>query len=142
MKILITSVGVPSHLNPLLAAASILSRHHEVAVQTSDDLQAMVEAGGLRLQPELPGSRTLVMNFLSDFPESMTMPHGMKKHAWNGEHFLADKIPVNAANLQHALQQFPADVIVPDSVFFGPLPMLLGPRATLQCASTGNTPSN
>jgi UDP:flavonoid glycosyltransferase YjiC (YdhE family) len=129
MKILITSIGVPGHLNPVLAAASILSRHHEVAVQTSDELQPIVEAAGLRFLPELPGSRTFFMHYFTDFPEAMSMPHGMEKHAWNFEHFLALKIPVHAANLQHALQEFPADVIVADSFYFGTLPLLLGPRA-------------
>jgi hypothetical protein len=89
----------------------------------------MVEAAGLRFLPEIPGSRTFVAHFVADFPQSLAIPDGMEKHAFNFERFLADKIPVHAANLQHALQEFPSDAIVADSAFFGTLPMLLGPRA-------------
>lgn len=130
MKILLTSIGVPGHLNPLLAAAAILGQHHEVAVQTSDELRPAVDAAGIRFIAELPHSRTFVGHYLADHPAVFTLTDRFDTMAFNFEHFLAEKIAVHAANLAHALQGFPADLILADSFFFGTLPMLLrdGPR--------------
>jgi UDP:flavonoid glycosyltransferase YjiC (YdhE family) len=129
MKILIASVGAPGHLNPLLAAASILSKKHEVAVQTSDELRPKVEAAGLRFIPEVSGAKTFVGTFMAEHPELWALPPGLERHANGLVHFFAAKIPVQAANLQHALHEFSADVILAGSFFFGTLPMLLGPSA-------------
>lgn len=43
MEVLITAVGVPGHLNPVLSAAAILGRHHDVAVQTPEELPLIVQ---------------------------------------------------------------------------------------------------
>lgn len=129
MKILLASVGVPGHLNPLLAAATILARHHEVVVQTSDELRPVVDAAGLRFLPELPGSKTFSGTFIDESPWFATMPPGLEKTARVIAAFFAGKIAVHSSNLQHALSQFPADLILADSMYFGTLPMLLGPRS-------------
>lgn len=129
MKILLASVGVPGHLNPLLAAGTTLARHHEVVVQTSDELRPVVEAAGLRFLPELPGSKTFGGTFIAENPWFLTMPPGLEKLARTVAGFFAGKIAVNWRNLQRALRQFPADLILADSFYFGTLPMLLGPRS-------------
>src|SRR5471030_693580 len=112
MKILLTSIGVPGHLNPILAAASILGRHHEVAIQTSDELRPAVEAAGIRFIAELPGARTFVAHYIADHPAMLAMTDRFEAMAFNFAHFLAHKLPVQAANLQHALIDFPADLIL------------------------------
>ncbi len=43
--------------------------------------------------------------------------------------FLVDTIPAQHEGLRQVLQDFPADVIVADDMYYGVLPMLLGPRA-------------
>ncbi len=43
--------------------------------------------------------------------------------------FLVDTIPAQHEGLRQVLQDFPADVIVADDMYYGALPMLLGPRA-------------
>jgi hypothetical protein len=53
---------------------------------------------------------------------------GLELSAFDLEYFFAKKIGGQAAGLKQALQDFPADVILTDSMFFGTLPMLLGAR--------------
>jgi UDP:flavonoid glycosyltransferase YjiC (YdhE family) len=60
MKILIAATGAPGHLNPLLAAGSVLCRHHEVGVQVAKELRPQVEGAQLRYFPEQEGKRALV----------------------------------------------------------------------------------
>jgi hypothetical protein len=45
------------------------------------------------------------------------------------ERFFVDTIPAQHSGMQQVLRQFPADIIIGDDMFFGVLPMLLGPRA-------------
>jgi hypothetical protein len=128
MKILIASVGVPGHLNPLLAAGSILSKHHEIAVQVSKEFRPAVEKAGLRYLPEIPGNSTSGRDFSAKHAEFLDRTRGPDRIAFMMQHFFAKNIPIQAANLQHALAEFPADLILADSTFFGTLPLLLGSR--------------
>jgi UDP:flavonoid glycosyltransferase YjiC (YdhE family) len=73
----------------------------------------------------MTGSRTFVAHFISDYPAAFEITDLMDRHAFNFEHFLADKLPIHAANLRHALVGFPADLILAESFFFGTLPILL-----------------
>ena len=45
------------------------------------------------------------------------------------ERMFVDAVPAQHEGLQQVLQEFPADVIIGDDMFFGVLPMLLGPRS-------------
>ena len=45
------------------------------------------------------------------------------------ERLFVDTIPAQHEGLQQVLRDFPADVIIGDDMFFGVLPMLLGPRS-------------
>ena len=129
MKVLIASLPVHSHLNPLLAVANILIKHHyEVVVQTAPEVRSMVEAAGVTFIPELSETNSFndLMAFL-ELPERQTKNPSLERAAFDLE-YLAKKIGGQAAGLKQALQDFPADVILTDSTFFGTLPMLLGAR--------------
>jgi UDP:flavonoid glycosyltransferase YjiC (YdhE family) len=128
MKILAASLGIPGHLNPVLAAASILARHHEVMVLTSNEVRAAVDATGLPFLPEPTESSTFVGNFIAAHPEFLEMPPSLEQLRFGLEFYIAANIPMQAANLRLALKTFPADLILADSFFFGTLPLLLGPR--------------
>jgi UDP:flavonoid glycosyltransferase YjiC (YdhE family) len=129
MKFLIASSGIPGHLNPLLAVASILMKHnHEVAVQTSAELRPIVEAAGVPFISEIPEADTFVERFISEHPERATKAPGMEMTGYDLEHFFASMIPVQAAGLELALRDFPVDVILADSFYWGTLPMLLRSR--------------
>jgi hypothetical protein len=45
------------------------------------------------------------------------------------ERFFIDRLPAQHMGLRQVLRDFPADVILGDDMFFGVLPMLLGPRS-------------
>jgi UDP:flavonoid glycosyltransferase YjiC (YdhE family) len=129
MKILIASTNAPGHLNPLLAVASILRKHnHEVIVQAATAVRGMVEAAGLPFLPFLPEADLNVKQYLADFPERQDQPPGLEMICFDFEHYFARLLPGQAAGLETALRDFPADVILVDSLFLGTLPMLLGPR--------------
>jgi UDP:flavonoid glycosyltransferase YjiC (YdhE family) len=76
MKILTASVSVPGHLNPLLAAGSILGQRHEVAVQVSKEMRPAVEKAGLRYLPEIPGVSTSGGDFSAKHAEFLARTRG------------------------------------------------------------------
>jgi UDP:flavonoid glycosyltransferase YjiC (YdhE family) len=129
MKILIASTPAPGHLNPLLAVANILMKHsHEVVVQTAISLRRMVEAAGVAFVPLLPEAGGDPGQYLAEFPERQEKTPGLEMICFDMQHYFARRLPAQAAGLEMALRDFPADMILVDSLFFGTLPMLLGAR--------------
>src|ERR1700730_7371566 len=128
MKILIPTTPIPGHLNPLLGLARILVKHgHEVLVQTENRFKPMVEAAGIPFIPLLPEADVEPAQFFAKHPEV----HEKKPFEWFEvtieNHFLP-QLPAQAAGLEMALHDFPADVILTESMFYGTLPLLLGRR--------------
>ena len=128
MKILAVSLGVPGHLTPILAAASMLVPYHEVRVLACNELSGMVHASGLPFIPEPEESSTFVGRFIALNPCFLQLAPGMEQLKFGLKNYIAANIPLQAANIATALATFPADLILADSFFFGTLPMLLGPR--------------
>jgi UDP:flavonoid glycosyltransferase YjiC (YdhE family) len=129
MKILIASTPAPGHLNPLLAIASLLVESgHEVSVQVSEDLRPVVEAAGLRFLSEIPNAQTSAGYYFEHYPERMQKAPGMEMTGYDLVHFMARNIPAWFASIRMALYDFPADLILADSTYWGTLPMLLGAR--------------
>jgi UDP:flavonoid glycosyltransferase YjiC (YdhE family) len=129
MKVLIASTSVPGHLNPLLSVANILMKHnHEVVVQTATSLKPMVEAAGVRFTPPTPEGDTDLFDFLREHPEREDITPGIEVIAFDVKHVFAEKLPAQAEGLKLALQDFPADIVLVDALFWGTLPMLLGRR--------------
>jgi MGT family glycosyltransferase len=129
MKILIASTPAAGHLNPLLSIASLLVESgHEVAVQVNEDLRPAVEAAGHRFLSEIPNAQTSGRYFLGNYPERTQKPPGMEMTGYSLVHFFARNIAAQSASLKMALYDFPADLIVADSLYWGTLAMLVGPR--------------
>ena len=129
MKVLLASTPVPGHLNPLLAVGRILKKHgHQVIVLTTTDLQRMVETADLPFTPCLPEADFGLEAFLSKYPERQQITPGIEVISFDMEHFFAAPMPRQAASIRSVLRDFPADVILADNLFFGTLPLLLGPR--------------
>jgi MGT family glycosyltransferase len=129
VKILIASTPLPGHLTPLLSIASLLVEcGHEVAVQVNEDLRAAVEATGHRFLSEIPNPQASVRYFLENYPERMQKSPGMERSGHTLVHFFARNIASQSASLKMALQDFQAHLILTDSVYWGTLPMLVGPR--------------
>jgi UDP:flavonoid glycosyltransferase YjiC (YdhE family) len=128
MKILIASTGLPGHLNPLLTIARILRRHdHEVLVLTSPELKVAVLATGVPFRPEIPESKTYFVHAL-ELPGRESLSQGMEAMAFDLEQHSAPNLFAQAVSLEMALEDFPADLILTDSSYFGTLPLLMGPR--------------
>src|SRR5258707_3659238 len=129
MKILIASIPAAGHLNPLLSVASLLEEYgHEVAVQVSEDLRPAVESAGHRLLSEIPNAQTSAGYYFETYPERMQKSPGMEMTGYSLVHFFARNIAAQSASLKMALYDFPADLIVADSLYWGTLAMLVGPR--------------
>src|ERR1700677_4929176 len=129
MKVLIASTSVPGHLNPLLSIASLLVESgHEVAVQINEDLRPDVEAAGRRFLSEIPNAQTSAGYYFEAYPERMQKRPGMEMTGYDLVHFFARNIAAQSASLKMALYDFPADLILADSTYWGTLPMLVGPR--------------
>jgi UDP:flavonoid glycosyltransferase YjiC (YdhE family) len=128
MKILIAATGAPGHLNPLLAAGSVLCRHHEVGVQVAKELRPQVEGAQLRYFPEQEGKSTFGGSFQEEHSNALASTVGIERAAYVHKHYFAANMATQAANLQHTMREFPADLILADSSFYGTLPLLLGPH--------------
>jgi MGT family glycosyltransferase len=129
MKILIASIPAAGHLNPLLSIASLLVESgHEVAVQVNEDLRPAVEAAGHRFLLEIPNAQTSAGYYFDTYPERMQKSPGMEMTGYDLVHFFARNIAAQSASLKMALYDFQADLILADSIYWGTLPMLVGPR--------------
>jgi MGT family glycosyltransferase len=129
MKILIASIPGAGHLNPLLSIASLLVESgYEIAVQVNEDLRPDVEAAGHRFLSEIPSAQTSGRYYFERYPERMQKSPGMEMTGFDLVHFFARNIPAQSASLKMALYDFPADLILADSIYWGTLPMLVGPR--------------
>src|SRR6201996_6361285 len=129
MKILIVSTPASGHLNPLLSIASILTgAGHEVAVQVNEDLRTAVEAAGHRFLSEIPNAQTSPGYYFETYPERMEKSPGMEMTGYDLVHFFARVIAAQCGSLKMALYDFQADLILADSLYWGTLSMLVGPR--------------
>jgi MGT family glycosyltransferase len=130
VKILIASTPATGHLNPLLAIAHILiTEGHEVVGLSGSALRARIEnsGAGFRLLPS--GADLNLLDFASAVPELKNIPPGPEWLRVAVERLFVDTVPAQHKGLRQVLQDFPADVIIADDMFFGVLPMLLGPRS-------------
>jgi MGT family glycosyltransferase len=129
MKILVASVPASGHVNPMLAITRILKADgHEVVFHTGAGFEARAAASGARFLP-LPADADFDPgNPFERAPELKTVPPGFKWLRIALERFFIDNIAAQHRGVQSALQNFPADIILGDDMFFGLLPMLLGPR--------------
>src|SRR5260370_16161567 len=129
MKILIASIPTAGHLNPLLSIATLMVQYgHEVAVQVSEDLRPAVEAAGHRFLSEIPNAQTSGGYYFEMYPERMQKAPGMEMTGYDLVYFFARNIAAQSASLKMALYDFPADLILADSIYLGTLPMLVRPR--------------
>lgn len=130
MKVLMASTPATGHLNPMLAIARILiDEGHEVTLLSGTGLRDRVEHGGARFRPLPTDADFDPADVFTRAPELKTIPPGPEWHRLAFERLFVDSIVPQLDGIQDSLLDFPADVIVADSMFFGVLPMLLGPRA-------------
>jgi hypothetical protein len=130
MKILIASTPATGHLNPLLAIGHILiAENHEVIGLSGSAFRERIEATGAEFRALPAGADFDLGDILSVVPELKDIPPGPEWMRTAIERIFVDPIPAQHRGLEQVLRDFPADVIIGDDMFFGLLPMLLGPRA-------------
>jgi MGT family glycosyltransferase len=130
MKILISSVPLMGHLNPLLSIGrTLLDRGHEVVGLSANVLRERIERIGATFEPFEGVADLDLRDFVAAYPEFMSIPPGLQMTRFYFERVFADPMPDQYKSLQRVLKDFPADVILTDNLFLGVLPMLLGPRA-------------
>jgi UDP:flavonoid glycosyltransferase YjiC (YdhE family) len=130
VKILIASTPATGHLNPLLTIGRILiAEGNEVVGLTGSALREPIEGIGAEFRP-LPGGADFdLRDLLSVVPELKNMPPGLEWLRVAIERLFVDTVPVQHKGLQQVLRDFPAHIVIGDDMFFGVLPMLLGPRS-------------
>jgi MGT family glycosyltransferase len=130
MKILIASTPATGHVNPMLAIARILMlEDHDVAIYTGSAFRARIEAAGAKFFPVPPEADIDLADPFARIPELKVLPPGPDWLRVVMERFFVDNIPALHEGLQSLLHEFGPDVIIGDDMFFGVLPMLLGPRS-------------
>jgi MGT family glycosyltransferase len=130
MKILIASTPATGHLNPLLAIVRMLrAKGHEITFLTGSAFRDRIENSGAKFV-SLQGSADFdLRDFSSVAPELKDIPPGLEWFRVAIERIFVDPVPAQHQGLLQALEDCQADVIVGDDMFFGVLPMLLGPRS-------------
>ena len=130
MKILIASTPATGHLNPLLAIMRILlAEGHEITFLTGSVFRARIESSGAKFVSLPTGADFDLREILSVAPELKDIPPGLEWFRVAIERIFVDALPAQHQGLLQALQEGQAEVILGDDMFFGVLPMLLGPRS-------------
>jgi hypothetical protein len=130
MKILFTSMPATGHINPLLAIVPMLREEgHEITFLTGSAFRDRIENSGVKFVSLQGAADFDGRNILSVAPELKDIPPGLEWLRVAIERFFLDRLPALHHSLLQALQECQADVIVGDNMFFGVLPMLLGPRS-------------
>lgn len=130
MKVLLCSTPATGHLNPLLAIAHMLAADgHEVMVLSGSAFRDRITAAGARFMA-LPGTADFDGRDLrAVVPELAQIPPGPDWLRVAMERIFVERIPDQHRGLRAALRAFPATLVIGDDMFFGALPLLLGPRA-------------
>jgi len=130
MKILFASTPATGHLNPLLAITRLLlAEGHDITFLTASAYRNRIESSGATFVSLPTGADFDLCDILSVAPELKDVPPGLQWFRIAIERLFIDAIPAQHRGLLQAMQECQADVIVGDDMFFGVLPMLLGPRS-------------
>jgi UDP:flavonoid glycosyltransferase YjiC (YdhE family) len=129
MKILMASTPATGHLNPLLAIATFLIEEgHQIAFLSGTAYRDRIEKSGATFHA-LPGTADPGADIHAVAPELQHIEPGLEWLQGAIEKVFVDRIPDQHKGLLEVLERFPAEAIIADDMFFGMLPMLLGPRA-------------
>jgi MGT family glycosyltransferase len=130
MSILFASTPATGHLNPLFAIVHILrAEGHEITFLTGSVFRDRIENSGAKFVSLQGRADFDGRNLLSVAPELKDIPPGLEWFRVAIERIFIDIFPAQHQSLLQALQECQADVVVGDDLFFGVLPMLLGPRS-------------
>jgi MGT family glycosyltransferase len=120
-RFLICTLAVIGHVNPALPIArKLVERGHEVWWYTGITFKSKVENTGARYVPITAG---LDFSDPTTFPQSLMEKHnsstGIEQLKFALKHFFIDSATAQVKDLNDILKEFPADVILADSLFLG-----------------------
>ena len=130
MKVIVTAAPVIGHLNPLLAIGRILAeRGHEVVAYAPSDFRGEVEINGLKFHSYRPDADFSVRARGELGRRSSLLPPGYGALKLDWEQVFVERMDAEYQGLRALLRDFPADVILAESMTFATLPMLTGAHA-------------
>ena len=130
MNILFASTPATGHINPLLALVHMLrAEGHVITFLTGSVFRDRIENSGAKFASLQGAADFDGRNILSVVPELKDIPPGLQWFQVAIQRFFLDRLPAQHQSLLQAAEECQADVIVGDDMFFGALPMLLGPRS-------------
>jgi hypothetical protein len=91
-------------------------------------MKPAVEAAGLLFTPLLAEADMGAAEYFEKYPQRGKKKPGIEMLCFDMENFFIPHIAPQAAGLRQALRDFPADIILAESLFAGTLPLLLGKR--------------
>jgi UDP:flavonoid glycosyltransferase YjiC (YdhE family) len=116
------------HTAPLEALAGrLVADGHEVVFFTTEHYRETVEATGARFAPFAPEDDAHDLMVANPWRESSSN-RGVRGVKDDLRRIFIDPLPGQCRDLRAISQEFAADCIVVDSMFFGALPLALGPR--------------
>src|SRR5580698_5996098 len=144
-RFVLCTTPAQGHTLPLVALAGrLVGEGHDVAFFTTEHYRAAVEATGARFVPfaaEYDAHDLMVAN-----PErESSSKRGVRGVKDDLRRIFVGPIPGQCRDLRAILDRVDPDCIVVDSMFFGALPLALGPRAgrpALACIGVMPYPSN
>lgn len=119
-RILVTTMPIPGHINPMMPiVGTLLERDHDVAWYTGRLFRRSVEKTGARYLPIQAG---LDLDLTDDavLPERHRLS-GVAQLKYYLKHLFLDSAPGQVEDLEAALAQWDADVILSDLTFVGGL---------------------
>jgi MGT family glycosyltransferase len=120
-KFLIGTIPLVGHVNPgLPIARALVQRGHEVRWYTGRRFQAKVEATGAQFVPMRAAPDFDDTNLEQRFP-GMSKQTGLNAFKFGVKHMFIDSIPGQIEDYEQILREFPADVLLSDTAFVGPV---------------------
>ena len=130
MKVIVTAAPVIGHLNPLLAIGRMLAEMgHEVVGYAPTVFRRNVETNGLRFHPYPPDADIDTRDVVKMSRRSQGLPPGFPALKLDWEQVFVERMDAEYRGLQDLLREFPADLILAESMTFSTMPLLTGPRA-------------
>ncbi|GAB7036484.1 MULTISPECIES: glycosyltransferase [Catenuloplanes] len=125
-SVIVAATPFHGHVTPLLTAATDLAAHgHEVLFLTGARYAGRVRAAGLRFVPLDPEADFDDRDMDASFPGFADVPPGPGQHAFFWQRVFADAAGAQHRQLTALLTEFPAAVLVHDTIFLGALPFSL-----------------
>jgi MGT family glycosyltransferase len=129
-QLLICSVPNPGHFTSMLAVARQLAdAGHAILFYTAENFRSKAEASGFEFASLSGKANYDFRNPAEIFPEMRSLPAGLEGFNLTIRSFFSDTLPDQYRGLKGLLRARSIDLILIDTLFYGALPLLLGPRS-------------